>query len=237
MRAVLSAMVGAAVLVGCSASAEPGIAGDQTITGPVLAELFTSQGCSSCPPAEAYFDDLAERGDVAVIVWHVDVWNTLVHRGSSWKDPYSDAAYTQRLRNYNINIRGTPQIYTPQAIIGGETTVIGSRREEIEAAIATAKPPLAEVSFEGNEVSVTGTGRGEVIFVRLLKEHSTHVTGGENKGRQLSGKNIALEGLLLGEWSGEAARYALPGLGDGETCAVIVQAPRTGRVLGARLCA
>lgn len=237
MRAILSALSLAAFVAGCSASAEPEIESIDKITQtPVLAELFTSQGCSSCPPAEAYFEKLTERDDVAVIVWHVDVWDTLVHRGSSWKDPYSNPAFTKRLRNYNINIRNTPQIYTPQAIIGGETTVIGSRGGEIESALTNAKPRLTEVSFTDGEVALSGRGEGEVIFVRLLREHSTDVKGGENKGRQLSGKNIALEGLVLGEWTGEETSFALPEVGEDETCAVIVQAPKGGRVLGAGMC-
>ncbi len=237
MRALFSSMACAAILASCSAHAETGESAPETMAEtPVLAELFTSQGCSSCPPAEAYFETLTERSDVAVIVWHVDVWDKLVHRGTVWKDPYSDPAFTARLRQYNKVIRGTPQIYTPQAIIGGDVSVIGSRTGEIEQAIKSAKRGLTEVSFIDGDVALSGGGRGEVIFVRLLREHATNVTGGENKGRQLSGKNIALQGLILGEWTGEAARFELPEVGEGETCAVIVQERRAGRVLGAGLC-
>ena len=236
MRATLAAISALFVLAACSADAEQSIDSAAAVDGPVLAELFTSQGCSSCPPAEAYFEDLADQDGVAVIVWHVDVWDKLVHHGSSWKDPYSNPAYTKRLRNYDINIRNTPQIYTPQAIIGGEVTVIGSRSGEIESAIEDAAPPITEVSVSDGEVSIQGGGKGEVIFVRLLREHSTDVTGGENKGRQLSGKNIALEGLMLGKWQGEEVSFDLPKVSENETCAVIVQAPRSGRVLGTGLC-
>ena len=207
-----------------------------TDRAPILAELFTSQGCSSCPPAEAYFETLADREDVVVIVWHVDVWDTLIHRGTSWKDPYSNPAFTTRLRWYTQSLRGTPQIFTPQAIIGGEISVIGSRTSEVETAIKNTAPALAEVSFIEGEVAVNGGGEGDVIFVRLLREHTTDVTGGENKGRVLSGKNIALQSLVLGPWNGGSETYDLPGIGPDETCAIIVQAPRAGRVLGARMC-
>jgi len=233
MRAIFTTFVSSLILTACSAKAEPSTGG---AGGPVLAELFTSQGCSSCPPAEAYFEELTARDDVAVIVWHVDVWDRLVHHGSSWKDPYSDPAFTARLRAYNIALRGTPQIFTPQAIIAGETSVIGSRTHEVEAALKSAKPGLAEVAFIDGDVAVSGAGVGEVIFVRLLRAHSTDVTGGENKGRRLTGKNIALEGLVLGEWAGGNARFSLPEVGPGETCAVIVQTPRAGRVLGTGMC-
>ena len=236
MRVFLAAIFSSVVLSAYSASAEPSKTAGQTADGPVLAELFTSQGCSSCPPAESYFEDLVDKGDVAVIVWHVDVWDTLVHHGSSWKDPHSDPAFTMRLRQYNKVIRGTPQVYTPQAIIGGEVSVIGSRTGEVDAAILSAKPPAVEVIIEDGAATVTGGSEGEVIFVRLLKEHTTDVTGGENKGRQLSGRNIALQGLVLGEWTGEAVRYGIPELDEGETCAVIVQERRAGRVLGTGMC-
>jgi len=233
MRASLFVYFSVLIVSACSAAAEPT---DPVKSGPVLAELFTSQGCSSCPPAEAYFEELAEREDVAVIVWHVDVWDTLVHHGSSWKDPYSNSAFTTRLRWYNKTLRGTPQIFTPQAIIGGAQSVIGSRTGEIEAAIASAKPGLAEVSILEGQVSINGGGKGDVIFVRLLRQHATDVTGGENKGRQLSGKNIALEGRMLGTWTGEATRFDLPELAETETCAVIVQAPKSGPILGTGMC-
>ena len=236
MRQTIAAIALTLALSACGAAAEPDVSADAVVDGPVLAELFTSQGCSSCPPAEAFFEDLADRRDVAVIVWHVDVWDTLVHRGSSWKDPYSQEAFTTRLRWYNKALRGTPQIFTPQAIVGGETSVIGSRTGEIEAAIESAAPSLAEVSIADGEVSIRGSGKGDIIFVRLLREHTTAVTGGENKGRQLSGKNIALEGLMLGAWTGEDVNFQLPEISDEETCAVILQAPRAGRVLGAGLC-
>ena len=236
MRVFTTILLSVSALSACMASAEPDDRTAHLSDGPVLAELFTSQGCSSCPPAEAYFEDLVDAGDVAVIVWHVDVWDTLVHHGSSWKDPYSDPAFTMRLRQYNKVIRGTPQIYTPQAIIGGEVSVIGSRTGEVETAIAAAKPSAVDVSIRVGVATVTGGGNGEVIFVRLLREHKTDITGGENKGRQLSGKNIALQGLVLGEWTGDAARYAVPDLGDGETCAIIVQERRAGRVLGTGMC-
>ena len=99
------------------------------------------------------------------------------------------------------------------------------------------RPQRDEVSFTDGEVAVKGGGKGEVIFVRLLREHSTDVKGGENKGRKLSGKNIALEGMVLGKWAGKDKSFDLPEVGEGETCAVIVQAPKSGRVLGSGMCA
>lgn len=239
MRSLIATAFAVCALAACTAAAEPDDSSQVIIEdGLVLAELFTSQGCSSCPPAEAHFETLTDRDDIAVIVWHVDVWDTLVHGGSSWKDPYSDPAFTKRLRNYNINIRSTPQIYTPQAIIGGETPIIGSRKQQINEAIANAERPSVSVKITDGKVTLSGAEtKAEIIYVRLLKEHSTDVKGGENRGRKLSGKNIALQGLMLGKWSGVTTSYDLPEVAAGETCAVIVQQPRTGRVIGAGMCA
>jgi len=102
---ILSSTIGIAVL-----SATPDIAKAETTTleasAPLkVAELFTSQSCSSCPPAEALFSDLAEREDLLTLEWHVDYWDTLIHGGSKWKDPYSDKAFTNRQRTYNRSFR------------------------------------------------------------------------------------------------------------------------------------
>ena len=85
----------------------------------VVAELFTSQSCSSCPPAEALFSELADQDNLLTIEWHVDYWDTLIHGGSKWKDRYSEKEYTARQRDYNASLRGTRGVYTPQAIING----------------------------------------------------------------------------------------------------------------------
>ena len=78
----------------------------------VVAELFTSQSCSSCPPAEALFSELAEEENLLTMEWHVDYWDTLIHGGSKWKDRYSSAEFTDRQRSYNAEIRRTRGVYT-----------------------------------------------------------------------------------------------------------------------------
>ena len=106
-----------------------------------VAELFTSQSCSSCPPAESLFAELAERSDLIVLEWHVDYWDSLVHgRAGSWKDPYSNPDWTLRQRRYNRALRGQSGAYTPQAVIDGRFETIGSRRETIENQLSTPGP-------------------------------------------------------------------------------------------------
>lgn len=93
----------------------------------VVAELFTSQGCSSCPAAEKLFTKLAKNDNLLTMEWHVDYWDDLVHHGSRWKDPYSDREFTRRQRSYNRSIRGTNAGYTPQAVVNGHFEGVGSR--------------------------------------------------------------------------------------------------------------
>lgn len=205
----------------------------------IVAELFTSQSCSSCPPAEALFSDLAERDDLLTIEWHVDYWDRLVHGGSKWKDPYSDKAFTARQRSYNQSLRGTRGVYTPQAIINGQTEGVGNNRQDVTSLISDARALPLSVTIADNTVAIGSTDTAvEVLFLRLLKQHETDVKGGENKGRKLHGKNIVLSADILGKTSVKPAQFDIPPIAAGETCAVIVQSlsKDAGRVLGAAKC-
>lgn len=206
----------------------------------VVAELFTSQSCSSCPSAEKLFSKLADNEDLLTLEWHVDYWDRLVHGGSSWKDPYSSKAYTDRQRAYNRSLRGQSGVYTPQAVINGHFEGVGSRRAEVSDMIAHAPALSVPVTIQNGRVSVDATDENaDILFVRLLKSHETNVKGGENKGRKLSGKNIVLEMERLGETGSAPAELKLPLVKEGETCAVIVQdlAHDLSPVLGAAKCA
>ena len=205
----------------------------------IVAELFTSQSCSSCPPAEALFAQLADVENLLTIEWHVDYWDTLVHHGSKWKDLYSDRAYTARQRDYNQSLRGTRGVYTPQAIVNGQYEGVGNHRSEVADLISFAKDLSLPVNIENGAVTVGPHSESvEVLFVRLLEEHETDVKGGENKGRKLSGKNIVLEAEVLGQTRNKPISFDLPKVGEGETCAVLVQSlsRNVGPVLGAAKC-
>lgn len=210
---------------------------------PVLAELFTSQGCSSCPPAEALFTQLAADPGLVTIEWHVDYWDKLVHGGSRWKDPYSSAVFTTRQRAYNRALRGTAGAYTPQAVIHGTSEVVGNRSSAVRGAIARAAPGDAQLSVKrsdaGYDIKVSGEGAGSVLVVRLLPQHVTAVEGGENKGRTLKGRNIALGATTVGRWRGGEGLFRAGAPNAGETCAVIVHAGTSdapGPVLAAAYC-
>ncbi len=216
---------------------------------PVVAELFTSQSCSSCPPAEAYFAELTGREDVIVLEWHVDYWDRLVHgRAGSWKDPYSDADYTKRQRDYNRALRGTGGVYTPQAVINGTKEMIGSRRSEIEAHLQPARHATADVwtATKGAQIEVNIGDYvmplrrpADVIQLTLLPDQTTHVPRGENRGVTLTSKNIVLNAEKIGSYSGTADTFSFTPPEDGKGCAIIVQERRgsqLGPILGATYC-
>ena len=213
---------------------------DATVESPlVVAELFTSQGCSSCPSAEAFFSTLADRDDLLTLEWHVDYWDQLVHHGSRWKDPYSSKAFTARQRSYNRSLRGKSAVYTPQAIINGHFEGVGSRRGVVNNMIENAPANSVPVKIASRVISVGASEEaGDVMFLRLLKQHETNVKGGENKGRKLHGKNIVLDAQVLGQTGSHTTEYEIPSVGQGETCAVIVQSigNKVGPVLGAAKC-
>ncbi len=214
---------------------------------PVVAELFTSQSCSSCPAAERFFDTLADDKNIVVIQWHVDYWDNLVHgRAGKWKDPYSKPTHTERQRDYNYALRGTGSVYTPQAVIGGIMETTGSRKRGVKKMIALAPQPVAHVDFETTsdsyQIRVSGLSddvlaNAETLFVKMIKQESTDIAGGENKGRSTQSRNVAVDARLIGSWTGQPQTYSAPMLpSDDYTCAVIVQEKSMGRILGASYC-
>ncbi len=205
----------------------------------VVAELFTSQSCSSCPPAEALFAELSDREGLLTLEWHVDYWDELVHGGSKWKDRYSDKVFTERQRSYNANLRGTRGVYTPQAIVNGHVEGVGNSRSKVSALVDNARALPLSVEIENNAVIIGANDTEvEVLFVRLLKQHETNVKGGENKGRKLHGKNIVLDADILGKTANVQTQFEIPSIGAGETCAILVQSlsKDVGPMLGAAKC-
>ncbi|RFB05334.1 DUF1223 domain-containing protein [Parvularcula marina] len=208
---------------------------------PVLAELFTSQSCSSCPPAEALFHELADDPSLVTLEWHVDYWDDLVYgRYGVWKDPWSDAAFTERQRRYNAEIRGTRAVYTPQAVIGGTAEVNGARRSAVYGAVRNISASDASLSFtrvESDRLAVTAISAepAEGWVAYFVRDIENEVPRGENHGRELGGRHVVRKLVPLGKVRGEVTyQIALPEEGMG--CAVIIQAPGPGPVHAAAYC-
>ena len=235
MNKIVAAIASLALLgaVGMGAAS----AGDKS---PVVVELFTSQGCSSCPPAEAFLNELAKRDDVVALEFHIDYWDYI-----GWKDSFAKPAFTGRQKRYVSSLKGR-YAYTPQMVIEGQTHVVGSHRDEVEdlirkyRAMAGTEPSIT-MTRNGDTLAVTvGASDGmksayEVTLVTYDKPHVTEVRRGENRGRTLTNSNVVRELVPLGTWSGKAETYkvSLAGKeGDGG-CAILVQKRGLGPVIAA----
>lgn len=204
-----------------------------TLARPVVVELFTSEGCSSCPPADAYLSELSRnRPEVLPLAFHVTYWNS-----PGWTDPYSLDAATRRQAGYGARLGDGS--YTPEMLIDERQGLVGSDRRAVEAAIAAAWK-TDEVSVGLNGVRRSGTlsvrvgaasGGGQVLLIGYDAEHVTSVGRGENSGRTLRESNIVRSVRSLGEWSGASLKIESELLA-GERAAVLIQSP-DGVIIGA----
>ncbi len=200
---------------------------------PLVVELFTSQGCSSCPPADTYLTELATRPDLLALTFHVTYWDNL-----GWVDPFSLAAATDRQRHY-ASLSGDSEIYTPEMVIDGRQGVVGSDRHAVAAALrqdaseATAAVPVQLTrNAAGIAIDVgAGAGNGTVYLIGFDPQRRTAIARGENGGRTLLESNIVRAIAPAGSWTGQPARFEHPAPA-GQAVAVIVQA-EDGRILGA----
>lgn len=203
---------------------------------PVVLELFTSQGCNSCPPADALLTELetTHREMVLALAFHVTYWDQL-----GWRDPYASEAFTTRQRDYAAQL-ASDSIYTPQMVIDGVHDVVGSDRPGVLAAVeeqqgAAASAVSMSLARAAGGVSVTvGAGPAEparVLVVGFDGQHTTPVKHGENAGKTLTETNVVRGLVQAGAWRGAALalRAALPA---GEHLAALLQA-KDGRILGA----
>jgi hypothetical protein len=199
---------------------------------PVVVELFTSEGCSSCPPADRFLTELAQRRDVLPLAFHVTYWNSL-----GWADPFSMEVATQRQAQYGA--RFGDGSYTPEMVVDGEKGLVGSDRDAAEVAIATAQArdrTAAPISpnRQGGLIAIrigAGSGSGRVVLVGFDSQHQTAVGRGENSGRTLLESNIVRSIRVVGQWTGAPLTLdeAAP---MGQDAAVLLEEP-SGRIVGA----
>lgn len=207
--------------------------------GPVVVELFTSQSCSSCPPAEALFRDIAGRADVVALEWHVDYWNDIsAGADGRWKDPFSSPENTSRQRAYNLKLRGTASVYTPQIVIDGARETVGSNSASINALIKAARSTAAraEVVAVDDVFVVKETPHGaSALMVKFKRAAQTRVRGGENANKGLHERNVVVEAKPLGRLSA-GARFEQPALDADHGCALLIVDQASGAAVGGAYC-
>ena len=212
----------------------PTVAASQPVKRPVVGELFTSEGCSSCPAADAKIAELARtRSDLLLLTFHVTYWNYL-----GWHDPYSFDAATQRQRGY-VALGVSPEVYTPAFIVDGKLDAVGSDAAAVDHTLRQAalfQETAAQIDVQrtpaGLAISVgAGIGNGTLLLIGYDRLHQTHVGRGENSGRTLEEANIVRAMSVLGGWSGKAIHLQVP-YPAGQEVAVILQR-NDGPIVGA----
>jgi hypothetical protein len=193
-------------ITGTAQAASP--ANAATAANPVVVELYQSQGCSSCPPANAAVNAVADQPGVIALSFAVTYWDRL-----GWKDIFADKAYTQRQYDY-AHALGNANVATPQIIINGKTAITGIKSGELAKSIAAARPISEGPSITLGNNSVTigkGVGPANVWLVRYdPRSQNVAIRSGENTGRTLPHKNIVRGLVKLGEWSGATASFKMP---------------------------
>lgn len=223
------------ILAAVAALGVPVVAGAQS---PVVVELFTSQGCPACPPAEAYLRDLAGRTDVIALEYHIDYYDY-----AGWTDPFGRADHTKRWRTYARSL-GARYEYTPFMVVGGVSHVVGSKRRQAETRIQSARShpaaaPRLTVENRGREAVIAVDGSGpagiyDILIVTYDREKRTLVTAGENRGKTLVEANVVRGLDRVGQWAGAPVALTVP-LDDveGGGCAVLLQRAGGGPIAAA----
>lgn len=221
----------------------PMVAADEA--KPVI-ELFTSQGCSSCPPADALLGKFSKRKDVIALSLPVDYWDYL-----GWKDTLASPAFSARQRAYARILRNG-QIYTPQAVVNGLQYVNGSSRSAIEMAIEATEAALRnrrvllDMSVSGDTIVIAAGAAppglkhpsGTLWLAHIKNSETVSIKRGENRGKTLTYYNVVRELMPIGKWSGEPVTLKLPkqhlkGSHKADGCAVLLQQNDAGPIIAA----
>lgn len=210
-----------------------GIAGAQS--HPVVVELFTSQGCSSCPPADEFMHELAGRDDVIALALHVDYWDYI-----GWADVFASPVFTARQQRYAV-VAGAQMVYTPQMVIGGVDQAMGADRATVRELVRRHAAARSDISLslrrDGGAVEITadaGQARPMVVqFLRYIPAQTVEIGAGENAGRRIDYVNVVTSWETLAPWVGDAPFVArVVAAGDGPVV-VIVQGQGQGPILAA----
>jgi hypothetical protein len=229
----LGSGLAAALILGFSAG---GAVSAPAAQSPVVVELFTSQGCSSCPPANANLAAIADRPEVLALSFGVTYWDYL-----GWKDSFAKAEFTNRQYAYEHSLHRATA-YTPQMVVNGEMDLIGNSAEELDRFIAAARARATgaapEIALAADTVTIgAGPAPEDAADVWLVRYDpnivEVPVARGENGGRTLPHKNVVRAMTRLGGWTGEAVRFDLSPAPEGLKTAILVQSAYTGPILAA----
>ncbi|WP_172294394.1 thioredoxin family protein [Pseudoruegeria sp. HB172150] len=231
MRGFLAAIAVAASMGFCAASVQ---------AGPVVVELYTSQGCSSCPPADELLAELATRDDVIPLALHVDYWDYI-----GWKDLYGNPAFTKRQKGY-AKAAGHRTIYTPQMIVGGLDHVVGYKpmklAELIDMHEELPEPIALSVEKAGGGLKVMAEAlqdlNGPVVvqLVRYTPEATVEIRKGENAGRTITYTNIVTSWDMIGGWNGaEPLELEIALEGDAPAVVILQELGHGGILAAARV--
>ncbi len=253
MRLLIAFLVVAALVTSCKPShAEDRVPKGESV---VVVELFTSQGCSSCPPADKILTEIGSdpklAGKVIALAYHVDYWDYI-----GWKDPFASELWSNRQRDYGNRAFQTRRIYTPQLVVNGSEHLVGSNRTAVNSSIAKASstPALAKLAVTrtagDGSIQISGTATLErmsaeplqVVLVVYENKLTTRVTRGENTGRTLQNDHIVRKLVGAGKLSGASGttvkvdtRVTLDPSWDAKNVGVVVlvQHPKTMAIVGA----
>ena len=203
---------------------------------PAVVELYTSEGCSSCPPAEAYLGELAERRDVIALAFHVDYWDDL-----GWRDKFGLAEAVQRQSLYAKTLHRS-SAYTPQVVIDGQADYVGSDRASIGRSLAANRDGVAiALSVRDGQILIelaaqANVAASDIVLVAYRRQAVSAIGRGENAGRTLAEFNIVRVIRTLGQWDGKAQQFqtgvdSFPA--DATDVAALVQPVGQGHIIGA----
>ena len=196
----------------------------------VVLELFTSQGCSSCPPADDLLGQLAQHPDVIALAWHVDYWDRL-----GWRDRFASRAATLRQQAYARRLGS--DVFTPALVVDGTAVVVGSDRASVEAAIAAAGALPYGLTLSRTEGGITAQvtaafGVARVERIVYDPQQATDVDAGENGGQRLHEYRVVRDVETLAEWDGAPRRFTVEQPGPGQGQVILVRSAEL-QVLGA----
>ncbi len=205
-------------------------------TAPVVVELFTSQGCSACPPADRFLEDLAERDDVIALGLHVDYWDYI-----GWADRFAKPAFSDRQRRYAL-ANASSKVYTPEMVIGGGERVKGNRAMRVMDAIrrARARGPFVRLSLERDGATLHLTGEPlltiaeplDVKVVQYTPRRTVAIESGENAGREITYTNVVTRLETVERWDGRGELSVVVQVDADAEVAAFVQRAGQGRILG-----